>query len=181
MTIRNIFEQRNIVYLLPIAVLAAGARAFPLFEKVYYILPVLLAYFILLGYKEIQLNKRLRIIVLMLLIFSVWCLITSLWSSYPLITITRSLYFALVSIGAVIGSHLYLKTKNGLDLNFLLPLNIFIVLLSLISLIFKIPGDAWSGGNGMGFMGFASHQNTLGALILFTIPAPIFSIHQMFK
>ncbi|MHB9011074.1 MAG: O-antigen ligase family protein, partial [Ignavibacteriaceae bacterium] len=44
-----------------------------------------------------------------------------------------------------------------------------------------IPGDAWSGGNGMGFMGFASHQNTLGALILFTIPAPIFSIHQMLK
>ncbi|MHB8338757.1 MAG: O-antigen ligase family protein [Ignavibacteriaceae bacterium] len=172
---------RNIIYLLPIAALAAGARAFPLFEKVYYILPVLLAYFILLGSKEIQLNKHLRIIVLLLLLFSVWCLITSLWSSYPLITITRSLYFALISIGSVIGSHLYLKTKNGLGLNFLLPLNIFIVLLSLISLIFKIPGDAWSGGNGMGFMGFASHQNTLGALILFTIPASMLEVIKEFK
>ena len=163
------------------AVLAAGARAFPLFVKAYYTLPVLLAYFIVLGYKEIKLNKRLRIIVILLLLFSVWCLITSIWSAYPFITITRSLYFALISVGSVIGSYLYIKAKNKFDINFLFPLNIFLVLLSLISLIFKIPGDAWSGGNGMGFMGFASHQNTLGALILFTIPAPIFFIHQMLK
>ncbi len=153
---------------------AAGSRAFPLFEKLYYVLPILLIYFVILGFKEIKSNKYLRTIVLLLLSFSVWCLITAIWSQYPLITISRSLYFALISIGSVTGSYLYVKPKNEFNLNFLLPLNIFIIFLSLISLIFNVPKDSWSGGNGMGFMGLASHQNILGAAILFTIPAPMF-------
>ena len=171
----------NINYLFPVAIICIGARSFPIISELYYLAPILLLLFIIAGIKEINRNKQLKIFLTFTSTFTLWSLATSFWSSYPLITITRSLYFALISIGTVIGSHLYLKTKNGLDLNFLLPLNIFIVLLSLISLIFKIPGDAWSGGNGMGFMGFASHQNTLGALILFTIPASIWEIINKLK
>ncbi len=176
MNLKLITSQANIKYLLPLTALAAGSRAFPLVEKIYYLLPFLLIYFIIVGIKEIRLNKTLKITVLLLLLFSVWGIITSFWSSYPLITITRSLYFALISIGSITGGFLYLKSNKRSGLNFALPLNIFIIFLSFISLIFKIPADAWTGGDGKGFMGFASHQNTLGALILFTIPASIWGI-----
>ena len=37
-------------------------------------------------------------------------------------------------------------------------------------MIFNIPSQSWSGGNGLGFMGFAGHQNTLAAALLFTLP-----------
>jgi hypothetical protein len=37
-------------------------------------------------------------------------------------------------------------------------------------LIFNTPAGNWSGGNGLGFMGFAGHQNTLAAALLFTLP-----------
>ena len=181
MRIRYLLDQKYVIYLLPIAVLAAGARAFPLIEKFYYILPVLLLYFILAGFREIKSDKYLRTTVLLLLLFTVWCLTTSLWSSYPVITICRSLYFGLVSAGSVTGAYIYIKAKGKLDLNFLLPLNIFILLISIISLILKMPEDAWTGGNGMGFKGFAAHQNTLGASILFTFPVNLWVLVKELK
>ncbi len=180
MLINYFFTSKNNKLILPIAVFVAGSRAYPVIAKVYYILPVLLLYFIVTGAKEIKLNKQLKRTVVLLLLFSCWSLITALWSSFPVITISRSLYFALISIGSLVGSYTYFKVKDNFDLNVFLPLNILIVALSLASLILNYPNEVWTGGNGKGFMGFAGHQNTLGALILFTIPASVWGIAREF-
>jgi O-antigen ligase len=57
--------------------------------------------------------------------------------------------------------------------SFLLPANIIIISLSFFALITNIPQDSWTGGHGKGFMGFASHQNTLASAIIFTLPGLI--------
>ena len=57
-----------------------------------------------------------------------------------------------------------------------------ILIISAISLIFGIPSQSWSGGNGLGFMGFAGHQNILAAALLFTLPGIIaFGLGQSAK
>ena len=65
---------------------------------------------------------------------------------------------------------LYKKFFPEKGIGFLIPANIIILILSAVSLIFSIPADRWTGGNGLGFMGFAGHQNTLAAALLFTLP-----------
>jgi O-antigen ligase len=58
----------------------------------------------------------------------------------------------------------------------MLPANIIIAGSSIVSLLINYPDTAWTGGNKLGFMGFTVHQNTLGALILFTFPATAASL-----
>jgi len=53
---------------------------------------------------------------------------------------------------------------------FILPASIFLIGLSIFSIVTGIPQNSWSGGHGLGFMGFSYHQNTLAATLLFTIP-----------
>jgi O-antigen ligase len=65
---------------------------------------------------------------------------------------------------------LYKKIFPEKGIAFLIPANIMILILSAVSLIFSIPFDRWTGGNGLGFMGFAGHQNILAAALLFTLP-----------
>ncbi|QOJ30207.1 MAG: O-antigen ligase family protein [Ignavibacteriales bacterium] len=45
-----------------------------------------------------------------------------------------------------------------------------IIFASLFSLLSEIPSDGWTAGNAKGFMGLFSHQNSLGAILLFTFP-----------
>jgi hypothetical protein len=104
----------------------------------------------------------------------IWFLLTSLWSSYPEVSATRALYFILLSAGCVSGAFLWIRYSGKGVLDFLLPANIFVVLLCLFSLVTNIPSDSWSGGHGKGFMGFFGHQNALASIILFTMPV-IFS------
>ncbi|NWF89171.1 MAG: O-antigen ligase family protein [Ignavibacteriaceae bacterium] len=57
-----------------------------------------------------------------------------------------------------------------------------IVIISLFSLISGIPDNRWTGGSGIGFLGFAGHQNTLAAAILLTLPGVfylLFTYHQI--
>ena len=68
---------------------------------------------------------------------------------------------------------LYKKFLPEKGIGFLIPANIMILILSAVSLIFSIPVDRWTGGNGLGFMGFAGHQNILAAALLFTLPGII--------
>jgi len=62
--------------------------------------------------------------------------------------------------------------------DFLLPANIFVVLLCLFSVITNIPSDSWTGGHGKGFIGFFGHQNLLASVILFTLPGVIFKLRS---
>ncbi len=110
---------------------------------------------------------------------SIWFLLTALWSSYPQISATRALYFILLSTGCISAGILWIRFSGKSILDFLLPANIFIVLLSLFSLITNIPSDSWTGGHGKGFMGFFGHQNVLASIILFTVPSVIMKLMSL--
>ncbi len=154
------------------------SRAFPRFSFFYYLLPLLFLLILIAGYEYTLRDKLLRDILLLLFFFSLWCVLTSLWSDYPSITLSRSAYFIFISAGSILCGYLWIKTDSGL-LSFLLPANIIVVMLSLFSLITNIPADSWTGGNGKGFIGFAGHQNTLASAILFTLPAAIIKIPSL--
>ena len=158
----------NIVaYLVPVAIIS---RAFPAFSFVYYLLPVLFLLVFIQGYGFIIKDKSLRNLLLLFLVFGLWCGITSFWSDYPSITLSRSAYFVFISFGSVLTGYLWSRT-NPDSLALILPANLIIIVLCLFSLITNIPADSWTGGNGKAFMGLAGHQNVLAGAILFTLPA----------
>ena len=106
-----------------------------------------------------------------LLFPGIWFLLTSLWSSYPEVSASRSLYFILISTGCMSAGILWLHYSGKGILDFLLPANIFVILLCLFSIVTNIPSDSWTGGHGKGFVGFFGHQNLLASVLLFTMPA----------
>jgi len=164
--------------LIPLAAAAVISRTFSITSYFYYLLPLLFIIVLAIGYKEILKSKTLKTLSLFLFLFGFWCIVTSLWSDYPLITLSRSAYFIFISACSVLCGYLWFKADSGL-LSFLLPANIIVIVLSIFSLITNIPADSWTGGHGKGFMGFAGHQNTLASAILFTIPAVINKIPSL--
>jgi O-antigen ligase len=156
--------------IIPVSAIVIVSRAFPFVSFIYYLLPLLFAIIILAGFENFLSNKLLRNLILLLLLFGLWASVTSFWSDYPWITFSRSLYFIFISAGAVVAGYLWQQIYPG-SLSFLLPANLFIILLSLLSLLANIPSESWTGGNAKGFMGFAAHQNTLASVLLFTLPA----------
>ncbi|MFA7288296.1 MAG: O-antigen ligase family protein [Melioribacteraceae bacterium] len=75
---------------------------------------------------------------------------------------------------------LYRIASKGNSIN-AIPSAFVIILISIFSLISNIPSDSWSGGNAKGFMGFFSHQNSLGAIIIFLLPFLLLFIGQNYK
>jgi O-antigen ligase len=118
-------------------------------------------------------NGKTLIYLSIIFVFPAYCLITSIWSLNPIISLQRSLYLLLIYTGILSSVSLYKKIFPKKGIGFLIPANIIILIISAVSLIFGIPADSWSGGNGLGFMGFAGHQNTLAAVLLFTLPGII--------
>ena len=161
-------------YSLPILVTGIISRAFPLLDFLYYTLPELLTIYILLALTSIKrININFKLLAVFFL-FPVYSLLTSLWSVYPLITLQRSLYLILLYTGILSAVYLYKKYLPVKGIEFLIPANILILVISLISLVLAIPENSWTGGNGKGFMGFAGHQNTLASAVLFTLPGIVY-------
>jgi O-antigen ligase len=166
----NFYFRFFIQYSLPFLVIGFLSRTFPVTGPVYYIVPFLLTINILLAFILIPRTDKTLTYLSILFIFPAYCLITSIWSLYPTISIQRSLYLLLMCAGILSSVLLYKKFFPEKGLGFLIPANILILILSAVSLIFGIPEDRWTGGNGLGFMGFAGHQNILAAAMLFTLP-----------
>ena len=166
----------HINILLPLTVVSAICRVIPGMGFLYYLTPILLVMFIVAGYDKIFQNKSLKFFLKLLIAFGFWAMITALWSEYPLVSLSRGAYFLLIAVGGTLGATLWRDTKafKKNPFGFLLPANILIVVSNLISLIIGFPEESWTGGNGMGFMGFFAHQNTLGMALLFTFPAPFY-------
>lgn len=106
--------------------------------------------------------------------FLLWNMISALWSENPGYSIERAVYTLFITTGFLSAGFLfsdYLKEKFTFLYIILIPL----VLISLVSLFTGLPENSWTGGNALGFMGYVSHQNTLGAALIFTIPVLFFS------
>ncbi len=162
---------KSAVYL---AVLGTAALPFPLLQPLFFLAPVSFVFLIVSAvhlYPTRADTRNITILLLLFLLFGFWALLTSLWSPYPLITSMRSVYFILMAAGTVCGIWLWSIHSSPTNLDYLLPLNLLVVLSSLISLVLSYPVDAWTGGRSKGFMGFTGHPNWLGGLILFSIPS----------
>jgi len=166
----NPYIRSFIRYSLPLFVIGIVSRTFPIISFAYFIVPVFLIIFSLMALLIIQWSKKNLAYLFVVFAFPLFCLITSLWSLNPFISVQRALYLLLIYAGIL--SLVYLNNKfiPEKGIGFLLPANIIVLALSAFSLISGIPKDSWTGGNGLGFMGFAGHQNTLAAALLFTLP-----------
>lgn len=158
-------------YSLPILVIGIISRIFIITSNLYFIVPAILLInifiFLLLTTKQ----SKDYFYFLIIILFPVYCAFTTLWSLTPEISIQRALYLLLMYFGVYATVYIYRHfSNNRLGLIYLLPANVIIVILSVFSLISGLPGNSWTGGNSSGFMGFAGHQNTLAAAILFTLP-----------
>lgn len=161
---------------LPLIVLLEIGRTFYHTDALYILSRILLLYFLIFAYSEAKKTKQLKVFIVLVLLSALWALATTIWSYDPIITFPRAFYFAYVAIGAALGGYLWCVHFSKSLLGFLLPANIAIVVISLFSLITNLPVGAWTGGCGIGFMGFAPHQNTLGMMILLTIPSVLFPV-----
>ena len=180
MTIKKFVEKINhpeiVRLVLPLIVLLEIGRTFYHTNAVYVLSRVLLSYFLLFTYSEAKKNKQLKVYIMLVLLFSLWALASTIWSYDPMITFPRAFYFAYVAISAAIAGYLWCVHFSKSFLSFLLLANVLIVAISLFSLITSQPSDAWTGGCGIGFKGFAPHQNVLGMMILLTIPSVLFPV-----
>jgi O-antigen ligase len=157
-------------YSLPVLIIAVVSRTFPVFSFIYYLVIPLFIFYIFIAF-SLKLYKQISVgLTLILFAFPAYCLITSAWSLYPSISVQRSLYLVFIYTGLISAVLLYKKYNKNISLKFLIPANIIVIILSIFSLLTNIPANSWSGGNGLGFMGFAGHQNILAASILFTFP-----------
>lgn len=193
MNISSFFKK----YALPLFVIAIISRSIEEISFIYYTVPVFLVLFILIGLKEIKFSEsRFRSLLnwnkdcsddnsvtafpftflLLVLATIVWYISSALWSDYPIVSLQRGFYFGLLATGCILGGYLWMKGAGKKLFDYLLPANIIIIALSIFSVITNIPGDSWTGGHGKGFMGYLGHQNQLGSLILFTVPAVFYKL-----
>ena len=179
-----------IEYALPLTAALIICRAFPVLSFFYYAVPLLLfltlavnlyphSAFANAAADRLNLSaadKHLRTVLFLIATFGIWAAVTSAWSSFPLVTLSRAAYFFLITIPPVLLGYLWSKNERNELFAFLLPANFIIVMVSLYSLITSAPANAWTGGHGLGFMGYAGHQNTLAAAIVFTVPSVLFPL-----
>lgn len=170
------FILRQTKAILPFLVLVEILRALHYTDAAYFITRTSLLLFLLPAYLEIKKSKRFKVFVVLVVIFSLWALLTTIWSEDFIVTLPRSIYFGYVVIAAAACGYFWSETHKNSVLEFMVPSNILIIAVSLFSLISNLPSDAWTGGCGIGFKGFAPHQNTFGMMLLFTIPSVIFSL-----
>jgi len=174
--------KKHINILLPLLIISAISRRFiPELRFLYYLTPVLLVLFIVVGYDKIFQKKRHKTLTIMLLAFGLWAMITALWSDHPLYSLGRAGYFVLLVFGSVSAITFWSNTKEFKNnpFSFLLFANIFLIVVSLLSLFFDWPEDAWTGGNKHGFMGIFQVQLSLGSAMLVTLLAPLYNLLKL--
>ncbi len=130
------------------------------------------------NYKQ-PINKNYLKPLFWFLPFGVWASLTSIWSLEPAISLTRGLFYIFIASTAVLVGFLYRTKLNELFKLFLI-LNAIIILVSILSLLSGIPSDAWTANHGMGFTSIFTHQNTLAAVLMFTIIGPIYFLLNQF-
>jgi hypothetical protein len=192
MKLNNITGEKFAVLILPLTAALIICRAFPVLSFFYFAVPFILLFTLILYLTltfshsinpnpaaieipadklNLLTDKRLKVLLLLITAFGIWSSLTAIWSSFPEVTLKRAGYFWLISISSVILGYLWSRNGNNDLFGYLLPANFLVVGVSLYSLLTSSPVNAWTGGHGLGFMGYAGHQNTLAAGILFTIPA----------
>jgi O-antigen ligase len=156
----------------PLFFILAATRSIEQIKWLSYSAPAFYLYFILAGFKELK-SKELKVSLLIAASFGLWAMVTALWSPYLRESFIRSIVFIVSSWGLIIGGFCWVRYFNKKEFGFLILLNIILLMVSVFSLMTKIPYDYWAG-YGYGLKSFWGHQNTLASLIIFTIPGIFF-------
>ncbi|MEW6653871.1 MAG: O-antigen ligase family protein [Bacteroidota bacterium] len=146
------------------------SRGFVVINKLYYLFVVFLILAIianrkaiLQSIKKIYENGLTPYIIGIYVLFFVYASISGFWAEFPIVTLSRSGFFLVLVLGAYSVSS-YFKNID-MDYSYIFtPLTLLIILTSAASLLFQIPENYRTGGNGLGLMGFSVHQNTLGSI-----------------
>ena len=125
-----------------------------------------------LNYKKLY-EPDFKKILIWLLPFGVWASLTAIWSLEPVISFSRGLFYIFISSTSVLIGYIYKNKTRDLFKQFLI-LNGLIIFISFLSLISGIPSDAWTANHGMGFTSIFTHQNTLAAVLMFTLIGPVY-------
>ncbi|MDR3610710.1 MAG: hypothetical protein P4L27_09115 [Ignavibacteriaceae bacterium] len=152
----------------PLFFILAATRSIENIKWISYSAPLFYLFFIFDGLKDLK-NKELRLSLLLITTFGLWAMVTSCWSTYPRESYIRSLVFMVSSSSLILGGYCWVKYFREKEFGFLIPLNILLLLVSLFSLMTKIPFDYWAG-YGYGLKSFWGHQNILASLIIFSLP-----------
>jgi hypothetical protein len=127
-----------------------------------------ISFFISTEIKEVK-SWELKFFFTIVSMFGLWAMVTALWSPFPQESFVRGILFVVISWCLIIGGYCWVRNFSDKEFGFLIPSNILLLIVSLFSLITKIPHDYWAG-YGFGLKSFWGHQNTLASLIIFTIP-----------
>jgi hypothetical protein len=165
-------NKRIFLMMFPLFFILAATRSIEQVKWVSYSAPAFFLYFILTGFKELK-SKELKVSLLIAASFGLWAMVTALWSPYPRVSFIRSIVFIVSSWGLIIGGFCWVRYFSKKEFGFLIPFNILLLMVSVFSLMAKIPYDYWAG-YGYGLKSFFWHQNTLASLIIFTIPGIFF-------
>ncbi|MCF8267390.1 MAG: O-antigen ligase family protein [Ignavibacteriales bacterium] len=154
-------------YLLPTFLLFSVMNSVPQFKLLHYFAPllgILILYLFRADLKEAFSKNRAYSIFLLLPFFAI---LSSFWSPDWFMSFSRGVFLLFITIAGLLSgllSYKYLRKKN-----IFLPVNIVVIMLSIISILFDVPEGNWKQITLQAFRGFAFHPNTLGALILFSL------------
>lgn len=126
----------------------------------------------ILNYKAFW-DLKFKKVLLLFLPFGIWAVMTSIWSLEPMISFTRGLFYVFIASTTVLIGYIYKEKLKALFL-IVAYLNGIFIILSFLSLISGIPSDSWTANHGMGFTSIFTHQNTLAAVLMFTLIGPTF-------
>ena len=125
-----------------------------------------------LNYKKLY-EPDFKKLLMWFLPFGIWASLSAIWSLEPLISFSRGLFYIFISSTAVLIGFIY-KNKTRVLFKQFLIINGLIVVISFLSLISGIPSDAWTANHGLGFTSIFIHQNTLAAVLMFTLIGPVY-------
>ena len=136
---RLLYEGKSATYIFLFFLLTLFSRGFPDVALGYNLVPVFLLVYFIFGIITLKESIDLRKIVLFIILFSSWALISSLWSEFPLFTLKRSFYFLLVALGSIVVGYKLNQENKCTILDSFLVLNIILILVSFFSLLSNIP------------------------------------------
>ncbi len=102
-------------------------------------------------------------------VYCAWCILTSMWSEVPALSIAKSIAFALVALSFVSAGHCWVRERGSLNaLNYLAPVTAVALFAALAG------GVSVAGGGGAQnlefYEGLTGNSNMLGSLICMALP-----------
>lgn len=174
------FKRSFGVAIIAIIILLIVVKGFEFINPFYYlIIPLLLVNILSEAIIRGKSDSKLEFTIYFLP-FIIWILLSYFWSIHPEVTFKRVIYFTFLVIGMESLSRLLPNKVNAL-IKVFSPTIIIVVAISMLSLITGVPSDYWSGGNGLGLKGFATHQNMLGSMMLVIISILNYNLYSEFK